>query len=146
MLRKIVQVGRKRGSEIENESHSSTDASTDGKGDEHAQDETWVDWIQRATEISEQLAWKFGVSDWVRTQRKRYFLWAGHVARREDGRWARQVLDWFPIQGYRARGHPKQRWADKIKDFVKQKSQSDWTTLAMDRISWATLADEFAPM
>ena len=53
--------------------------------------EEWVDWIIRATEVAEQAMRAFEVPDWVDEVQKRRFRWAGHVARRNDGRWTREV-------------------------------------------------------
>jgi hypothetical protein len=112
--------------------------------DEHEVLEPWVEWIQRATHLSEGMARNSGVSDWVQTQKKRYFAWAGHVARREDGRWSRRVLDWTPSGGKRSCGHPKQRWIDKLAAFVKNHTDVDWKAATADRHTWGRWADEFS--
>eukprot|EP00973_Karenia_brevis_P002922 398683-Karenia_brevis.AAC.1 len=49
-------------------------------------EESWHEWICRATHVSEAAAAKFNVTDWVREQRIRKFNLAGHTARRHDGR------------------------------------------------------------
>ncbi|KAI8421117.1 hypothetical protein MSG28_008210 [Choristoneura fumiferana] len=36
--------------------------------------------------------------------------WAGHIARRTDGRWGRKVLEWWPRIGKRSVGRPPTRW------------------------------------
>jgi hypothetical protein len=51
---------------------SSTEDITGGGDTEHAQSETWVEWIQRPKEISEHLACKLGVSDGVHTHNGGY--------------------------------------------------------------------------
>ena len=90
MLRKIVQTGRKliRKEERTESRSSSTSASEDSSTEDGDQRivEDYVDWIKRATEMAEGAAKKARVTDWVTEQARRKFLWAGHVARREDGR------------------------------------------------------------
>ncbi|CAH2235105.1 jg7514 [Pararge aegeria aegeria] len=40
--------------------------------------------------------------------------WAGHIARRTDGRWGLKVLEWRPRTGKRSVGRPQTRWTDDI--------------------------------
>eukprot|EP00973_Karenia_brevis_P039195 5413386-Karenia_brevis.AAC.1 len=79
--------------------------------------EAYVDWIRRATRISEGQFQKAGLEDWVQLQRRWKFRWAGHTARREDGRWAKAVLSWQPSKGSRGPGHPTRRWGDALDGF-----------------------------
>ena len=47
---------------------------------------------------------------------KRRWKWAGHVARREDGRWTEAVTVWWPREmGRRRRGGQKKRWKDDLR-------------------------------
>jgi len=64
-------------------SHSDTTASS------HDSDklESWVDWIQRVTEEALAAMTRAGVPDWIEEQQRRKWRWAGHVCRRDDGRW-----------------------------------------------------------
>ena len=32
--------------------------------------------------------------------------WAGHIARRQDGRWTKRLTEWTPRNGQRGRGRP----------------------------------------
>ncbi|CAH2267719.1 jg4327 [Pararge aegeria aegeria] len=41
--------------------------------------------------------------------------WAGHIARRTDGRWGSKVLEWQPRTGKRSVDRPLTRWTDDIK-------------------------------
>ena len=59
-----------------------------------------------------------GIRDWAKEQARRKWIWAGHVARRTDKRWTREVLEYHPVHGSRARGHPKTRWEDELDKFV----------------------------
>ena len=109
--------------------------------------ENWVDWIQRATREAEDAMCKFCISDWVAEVCKRKFGWAGHVCRRQDGRWSRQVLNWCPV-GWRDRGHPLMRWRDSFTSFFDNVSAAmtqhiDWMALAEDRDAWNALEEQF---
>jgi hypothetical protein len=42
--------------------------------------------------------------------------WAGHIARRTDGRWGGKVLEWRPRTGRRSVGRPPTRWTGKSLD------------------------------
>ena len=64
--------------------------------EEEDDDETWIQYLIRATGIAEQAAQKAGVKDWVREQRRRKWHWAGHVARRWDGKCSHTLLEWQP--------------------------------------------------
>lgn len=112
MLRKIVQTGRKliRKEERTESRSSSTSASEDSSTEDgdHRIVEDYVDWIKRATEMAEGATKKARVTDWVTEQARRKFLWAGHVARRKDGRWDERLLNWL-LEGKRQRGRPKRR-------------------------------------
>ena len=57
-------------------------------------EETYVEWIKRATAISEMHLKTSGVEDWVSGQMQRKYRLAGHLSRRIDGRWSIQMFDW----------------------------------------------------
>ena len=102
--------------------------------------ESYIDWIQRATRKAEQAMAKYGVPCWVEECHKRKHQWAGHVLRRSDGRWARQVLCWCP-EGFRIQGRPLTRWSDSLNKFYDNVSaamghQIDWMRMADDRDWW----------
>lgn len=58
--------------------------------------------------------------------------WAGHLVRRDDGRWTGAVTEWWPRTGKRGIGRPPARWSD---DIVKVAGRH-WTRLAQDRKRW----------
>ena len=71
--------------------------------------------------------------------------WAGHVARRDDGRWTRATTDWYPRDVRRPRGRPPKRWADSVKVLAQTvEPGSHWSTVARDRRKWRMLGS--APM
>eukprot|EP00973_Karenia_brevis_P023793 3280182-Karenia_brevis.AAC.1 len=76
MLRKILQVSRRPVTEVGTSSDSdseSSDKNSVQEGEEstaaaESELEPWVDWIRRATHVSEDWASRFGVQDWVTEQ------------------------------------------------------------------------------
>eukprot|EP00973_Karenia_brevis_P079033 10967489-Karenia_brevis.AAC.1 len=66
----------------------------------------WVEWVQRATHTAEEHLRRCGIEDWVTAQRRKKWRWAGHLARRADGRWSTKLLEWTPVDGFRNPGHP----------------------------------------
>ena len=58
--------------------------------------------------------------------------WAGHLARRGDGRWSKAVTEWRPSNGKRSVGRPAARWADDIVAIAGV----TWMRLAQDRGAW----------
>ena len=45
---------------------------------------------------------------------------SGHVCRRTDGRWTKEVLSFLPAIGVRLQGHPVQRWTDGIYGYLSR--------------------------
>ncbi|KAJ8709615.1 hypothetical protein PYW08_009619 [Mythimna loreyi] len=66
--------------------------------------------------------------------------WAGHIARRTDGRCGGKVLEWRPRTGRRSVGRPPTRWTD---DLVKV-AGSRWMRTAQDRSLWRSLGEAYA--
>jgi len=82
----------------------------------------------RCTDIRHQT----GVTDILTKIKQLKWRWAGHVARRNDNRWTKRLLEWQPRTGKRRRGRQKRRWRDDITTFVG----ATWARLAVDRIAW----------
>ena len=82
-------------------------------------EESWQEWLQRTAGTLDAEVKKGAVADWVVEQRRRKWGWAGHVARRSDGRWASRMLHWIPHGGERSRGRPATRWEDELEDFSR---------------------------
>jgi hypothetical protein len=157
MLRKILGLGRKRtscapqaaddtdGREVG--SSDSDDSETDDDANEElevVEEETWIEWIVRVTDIAENEARKAKITDWVQEQRKRKWRWAGHVMRRTDGRWSRKVLEWIPEAGRRRVGHPVKRWEDCIQAYLREAGFESWAEKAADRDAWEKMRHGFA--
>ena len=98
-------------------------------------DEEWVEYIQRATHRSEELASSHGASDWNQLQRQRKWRLAGKAATCIDGRWTRRLLPWRPwFRAFpqRCAGAPMKRWVDDIANFAG----GDWAKIAQDTAAW----------
>ena len=90
---------------------------------------------------------EFKVPEWVEETWRRKFRWAGHVARRFDGRWTKEILRYIPI-GKRAQGRPRIRWSDSLDAFFTHRQNEDtayvtWGGIAQSRETWHDLEDEF---
>ena len=149
MLRKIVGVQKRRVTAEPTEATGSEDSDTENEQDsggdvsEHSDDnnedeESWNDWIRRATGIAEDKARRAKVRDWVEAQRKAKWSLAGHIARRTDGRWSSICLQWDPEHQKRRVGRPCKRWADIIKEFLEKNCNvsQNLTQLAENRNFW----------
>ena len=109
--------------------------------------ESWVSWMQRVTNEAEEAMRAAGVQEWTGEVRRRKWRWAGHVARRTDDRWARQVLEWKP-DGARLQGRPVTRWVDDIRQFMtslhgEEVRDEDWMRAAQCREHWAALEEDY---
>lgn len=107
--------------------------------------ESWVDWIRRTTHTAEAARLRASVPDWVEEHRRRLWRFAGHSARRTDGRWTTCLLDWIPGNGVRLSWRPKTRWEDSLKGFMKKlgRQPDNWTQLAQHRKKWSDLEADF---
>ena len=68
--------------------------------------------------MAERELQKAGIEEWTKQQKRRYWKWAGHVARMTDDRWTVRVWIWNPSNGRRNQGHPKKRWQDDLEYFA----------------------------
>ena len=115
----------------------------EGEGD--ARQEDWIDWIRRTTHLAEEHFQRAGLEDWVAAVRRKHWRWAGHLARRTDGRWSSKLLSWTP-GGRRSRGHPCKRWSDDLDEFFHRMDGSPrgyWQLVAQNREPWHCLEDRF---
>ena len=73
----------------------------------------------------------------------RRLIWAGHVARMEEGRIAFKILTDTPA-GKRPLGRPRRRWEVNIKMNLKEIgiSTRNWVDSAPDRDYWRSLLKE----
>jgi hypothetical protein len=73
----------------------------------------------------------------VRVIKSRRMRWAGHVARRGEGRGVYRVLVGRP-GGKRPLGRPRRRWEDNIKMDLREIGidGANWIQLVRDRVRW----------
>jgi hypothetical protein len=82
---------------------------------------------------NEQLRRQTQVKDVVEEAEKAKLRWAGHLIRRDDGRWTRAVTEWWPQEVTRPLGRPPTRWSDSIRKEIG----ANWAQIARDRREWA---------
>jgi hypothetical protein len=108
--------------------------------------EPWLEWIIRTTGIVEAHLGRIGLDDWVTAVRRKKWRWAGHLARRDDGRWATKLLTWRPAHGHRNIGRPCRRWCDELDAFFEEEAgfeKGAWLHVAQDRATWESLEAQF---
>ena len=110
--------------------------------------EDYVEWIQAATEKTDNLMKQFKVQDWIEEQRRRKWKWAEKVASRSDERWTQEIAKWNPDE-IKIRGRPKTRWSDEINKYLAGVIRtvhrgSDWIKVAADSKLWRSYEEDFA--
>ena len=86
-------------------------------------------WIREQTQLED-----------IMTNIKRgKWKWAGHLARRLDGRWTKAITEWYPRGSTRNRGRQKLRWRDEI---VKT-AGATWNRKAENRVLWRQMEEAF---
>ena len=97
-------------------------------------------WIERVTRMGLKEMQKAHVEDWVVAAKRSIWTLAGHISRREDGRWSTAIFDWSPGSGRRKRAHPLKRWSDDIDAHIEKtyekKEPAYWRLLAEERPEW----------
>ena len=104
-------------------------------------DEDWVEFVKRSTHESEDLAEKYGASDWNTLQILAKWRFAGKTGRHTDFRWSTRLLAWKPWFQHlplRRVGRPDTRWEDL---FVKEMG-SEWEKYTRDEDLWAIKAKQ----
>jgi len=77
----------------------------------------------------------------VRVVKSRRMRWAGHVARKGEGRGVHRVLV-GKLEGKRPLGRPRRRLEDNIKMDIQEVGRGgDWMELAEDRDRWRALVN-----
>ena len=89
---------------------------------------------------NEEIRRRTKVADIAQRISKLKWQWAGHIARRTDGRWGRKVLEWRPRTGKRSVGRPPTRWTD---DLIKT-AGSRWMQAAYNRSYWKSIGPMFS--
>ena len=118
-------------------------------------DEPWLEWLQRSTHRALERAAHAGVKCWKLTHYKRKYMWAGHVARRDDNSWVHRVTFWRDSawQGVvadlaqRPRRPARRRWMrfeDCLRRYTAQAGGPNWMEAAQSKALWNSNADIFA--
>ena len=76
--------------------------------------EPWHVWAQRVTHLAVDEMRRAEVEDWGEAVRRKIWVLAGHISRRDDERWSTKMLEWQPERGIRKVGHPDKRWSDDL--------------------------------
>ncbi|KAF6202231.1 hypothetical protein GE061_004629 [Apolygus lucorum] len=67
--------------------------------------------------------------------------WAGHVVQMDDGNPVKRIFDGHP-GGRRARGRPRLRWTDEVKEDVARSGHRCWRMLAKRREEWRNIVGQ----
>ena len=128
MLSSMLSEGRGKVGEGEGDENRSTEASRDAEkgqeegGDEEAEKlEPWHKLLQRVTRRALEEMGGARVEDWADAVRKWIWGLAGHIARRNDGRWSTSLLDWptaAAAAGESRVRHQLKSWQDDIEVMV----------------------------
>ena len=78
------------------------------------------------------------VEDIIECITKSKWRWAGHIARLQDGRWTKRILEWRPRMDRRSRGRPPTRWTDDLKRIC-----TNWMQTAQNRKEWKRLEEAY---
>ena len=119
-------------------------------------DETWVEWIKRATRAARSVAKDVPIRFWSEAHLRSKWRWAGHVMRMHEDRLARRSVVWrdsawqadenrMPesLRMRRSRSTRWFRWEDELRHFAQTLGEAPWQELARDRDQWQSLADDF---
>ena len=81
-------------------------------------DESWVDYIRRATVRVDEYCNKYNIKDWGRLQAESKLHYATRVFLDTEEKWNKRLLDWTPwfrTVARRSIGRPSLRWGDAFR-------------------------------
>ena len=103
----------------------------------------WTCGVTRLDEISnEKIRGSTKVGEISKKVQQRRMRWYGHVMRRDEEYVGKKVMG-IEVQGSRRRGRPKKRWADWVKDDLREKGLSGEEVY--DRAAWRRLGSHINP-
>ena len=88
---------------------------------------------------NEEIRRRTKVTDIAHRISKLKWQWAGHIARRADGRWGRKVLEWRPRTSKRSVGRPPTRWTDDLMKVAGRR----WMQVASNRYLWRSKGEAY---
>ena len=88
---------------------------------------------------NEEIRRRTKVTDIAHRISKLKWQWAGHIARRADGRWGRKVLEWRPRTSKRSVGRPPTRWTDDLMKVAGRR----WMQVASNRYMWRSKGEAY---
>ena len=77
--------------------------------------------------------------DIARKISKLKWQWAGHICRRTDRPWSRQVLEWRPRFSKHTVRRPPTRWFDDIRSIAR----GHWMEKVENRAAWYALGEAY---
>ncbi len=114
--------------------------------------EDGLEWMRRANCVTRQRMRECGLQTWLAKHLRAKWLWAGHVARMPNDRWARKLTGrWrcmlnVPVwqRPLRARRGPPRRWENDLQRHCDNQGFGRWEHKAADRDAWLQAAEAFA--
>ena len=103
--------------------------------------------VARLTTVAPRGGANTKMDDWVTKSRILQWTWAGHAARRTDGRWSTAAILWEPHGCKRRVGRPVARWRDDLDVFATEilgLDEKEWFLLAPDRAAWDDYKEDYA--
>ena len=101
----------------------------------------YTSWIQETSKVAKKELEKHGVTNWVHGQRSRQFGIAGHVMRKQDGRWSKALIQ-FEEGKNTTQGRPLINWDHDIRSWFHKRYSNDhrpWQDIAMNPNEWTAL-------
>ena len=116
------------------------------------QDEEWRDTMSRMKQRVKAAKELSSMRDWSAELSKRKWRWAGEIAKLDESRWPRKLVEWSPNQVQqqtwspvkRKVGRPRTRWEDPLNAYSKTKGYRDWLHFAQSAPEhWNSCEDEY---
>lgn len=99
MSRWMLGAGRRRVKANPNDDEDAVTEPEESNVEEEMSHEIWVDRLKRTTGLVEDQLRKNSLDDWCTAVQRKKWRWAGHMARRDDGRWSTRLLGWEAQEG-----------------------------------------------
>ena len=103
----------------------------------------WMCGVTRLDKIrNEKIRGSTKMGEISKKVQERRMRWYGHVMRRYEEYVGKRAMG-IEVQGSRRRGRPKKRWADCVKDDLRDKGRSG--KKVYDRAAWRRLSSRIDP-